>query len=307
MNADSTQASLSREPLEEVMLAMDVVDTLRHAEGLVSRELNADARRNALVERLRGIYRAQGIVVSDSVLEQGVQALEEERFVYQRPKPGPRLWFAELYCSRSTWGKPFLLGLGLLAVLVLGYYFLSVRPLAIERAELPRNFETVFAQIVNISQQDRAIAEAQALLESGRSAMAAEDYALASEQYQAMHDLRAQLESAYKLSIVVDPNESSGVWRVPEINSKARNYYLIVEAVTSSGSLETVTVRNEEDGRQYEVKRWGLRVDEATFEAVAADKQDDGIIQGNVIGRKKRGFLEPTFAIPTTGSAITEW
>ena len=265
MNPVSTEASLSREPLEEVMLAMDVVDTLRHSEGLVSRELNTEARRAALVDRLRDIYQAQGIVVSDAVLEQGVLALEEERFVYERPARSPKVWLAELYCSRSRWGKPFLLGLGLFALLGLGYYFLSVRPVEQERAELPRNLDTVFAQIVNVSKEDTAIAEAQALLESGRSAIASEDYEMASSQYQSLRDLRARLEAAYKLSIVTDPNENSGVWRVPAVNSRARNYYLIVEAVNKGGDREAVIVRNEEDGKQYLVKRWGLRVDEVTF------------------------------------------
>ncbi|MFK7915150.1 MAG: DUF6384 family protein [Pseudomonadales bacterium] len=307
MNAVTTEASLSREPLEELMLAMDVVDTLRHSEGLVSRELNTEARREALVARLRDIYAAQGIAVSEAVLEQGVLALEEERFVYQRPSRSPKVWLAELYCSRSRWGKPFLLFVGLLAILGLGYYFLSVRPVSQERAELPRNLDTVFAQIVNVSKQDLAISEAQALLESGRSAIASEDYAMAATQYQSLRDLRSQLEAAYKLNIVTDPNENSGVWRVPAVNSRARNYYLIVEAVNKGGDRETVVVRNEEDGKQYAVKRWGVRVDEVTFEGVAADKQDDGIIQGNVIGRKQRGYLQPDYDIPTSGATITEW
>ena len=39
--------------LDDLMLAMDVVDTLRHEERLVSRELNEAARESELVERLR--------------------------------------------------------------------------------------------------------------------------------------------------------------------------------------------------------------------------------------------------------------
>jgi hypothetical protein len=50
-----------------------------------------------------------------------------------------------------------------------------------------------------------------------------------------------------------------------------------------------------------------LRVDEETFNRVAADKRDDGIIQNNVVGRKRRGFMEREYTVPTTGAAITEW
>ena len=50
-----------------------------------------------------------------------------------------------------------------------------------------------------------------------------------------------------------------------------------------------------------------VRVDEATYERAVADKQDDGIIQNNLVGRKRRGVLEREYTVPTTGAAITEW
>src|SRR5919112_5084600 len=64
--------------LDEVMLAMDVVDTLRHQENLVSRELSEEQRDAELLERLRQIYRGQGIEVPDRVLQEGVNALKEQ-------------------------------------------------------------------------------------------------------------------------------------------------------------------------------------------------------------------------------------
>lgn len=39
------------------MLAMDVVDTLRHQQGLATRELDSDAKEQQLIDKLRGIYR----------------------------------------------------------------------------------------------------------------------------------------------------------------------------------------------------------------------------------------------------------
>ncbi len=43
-------------PLSDVMLAMDVVDTLRHNQDLVARELNGEAREKQLIDKLREIY-----------------------------------------------------------------------------------------------------------------------------------------------------------------------------------------------------------------------------------------------------------
>ncbi len=43
-------------PLDEVMLAMDVVDTLRHRQDLVARELEGVTREQQLIEKLRAVY-----------------------------------------------------------------------------------------------------------------------------------------------------------------------------------------------------------------------------------------------------------
>ena len=43
--------------LDEIMIAMDVVDTLRHREELVRRELDDEGREAELIARLREIYR----------------------------------------------------------------------------------------------------------------------------------------------------------------------------------------------------------------------------------------------------------
>nr|WP_249787697.1 MULTISPECIES: DUF6384 family protein [unclassified Bradyrhizobium] len=64
---------------------MDVVDTLRHQDNLVSRELSEEQRDAHLLKRLREIYLGQGIEVPDRILVEGVQALKEQRFVYTPP------------------------------------------------------------------------------------------------------------------------------------------------------------------------------------------------------------------------------
>src|SRR5262252_7874903 len=92
-------------PLDELMLAMDVVDTLRHRELMLDREVEAEDRDQRLLVRLREIYTAQGIAVTDEVLAQGVAALREERFVYTAPTPSFRRSLATLYVARGRWGK----------------------------------------------------------------------------------------------------------------------------------------------------------------------------------------------------------
>ncbi len=119
--------------------------------------------------------------------------------------------------------------------------------------------------------------------------------------------LQADIEREYELRVANQPGECSGVWRIPDANPGARNYYIIVEAIDRRGAPVEASVINEEDGKRYRVSRWGLRVDESVFREIAADKTDDGIIQNNRFGVKKRGYLQPEYLMPTTGDAITRW
>lgn len=289
------------------MVAMDVVDTIRHRQLIVEREFDTAGRRQRLVERLRDIYTAQGIEVTDAALEAGVDALEEERFAYSPTPDGASTTLAKLYVRRGRWLKPFM-GVAALAIVIgLAWYVTVASPQNRFEAALPGRIEAAHASIVGRSQSAAATTRANELFDQAQRALRAEAFDNADSTLSDLEALLRELELAYELRIVSRPNEFSGVWRVPDVNADARNYYLIVEAVDASGNLLRRSVRNEEDGRVYEVLKWGVRVDEATFEAMAADKRDDGIIGDYVLGAKAAGKLEPEYRVPTSGATITDW
>jgi hypothetical protein len=302
-------------PLDEVMLAMDVVDTLRHADKLVERELASEDRDRQLKERLRQIYAAQGIDVPDRVLDEGVAALRQERFVYTPPPPGFGRTMAMLWIRRGTWGKALLIGLLVLVVGIGGYVFLVEMPQERRAAEqakelsfvLPQAFANEVVRIKATGADAGVVANAESMATQGAAAAKAGDIAAARHKAAELRALRERLESMYTLRIVSRPGAPSGVFRVPGRNVNARNYYLIVEAVDAQGQPVSVPVTSEEDGKTDTVSTWGLRVSEATFNRVRADKDDDGIIQSNVVGEKRRGRLEPDYRMPVTGGAILAW
>jgi len=123
--------------LDDLMLAMDVVDTLRHQDNLVARELDETRREAQLIERLRQIYRDQGIEVPDRVLHEGVRALKESRFVYTLPSPGLARTLALAWVHRGRTGKA-LLGLLVTAVIGWGAYQVGVVRPAQQRTEQVR-------------------------------------------------------------------------------------------------------------------------------------------------------------------------
>lgn len=301
------QDNADRQPLDDVMLAMDVVDTLRHQQVLIDRELNAEDRDRKLVARLREIYASQGIDVPDHVLEEGVEALKQDRFTYT---PGPDNFqsrLARLYIRRDKWGRPLLLGLGAVLVVVLAYTLLIRGPAQRELAALPGKLEQRHEQLLAQAKGETARERSEALYARASSALVGGDQEAAKALLDQMGALQKEIELEYELRIISRPGERSGVWRIPDANSSARNYYLIVEAVTPDGTVLQRDVVNEEDGKSYRVDKWGLRVDQSLFERIAADKQDDGIIQQSWFGVKRRGYLAPEYLLPTTGAALTSW
>ena len=302
-------------PLDDVMLAMDVVDTLRHDRTLVERELGASAREADLIERLRRIYHDQGIEVPDHILEEGVKALAESRFTYTPPPQSFSTRLATLYVSRGRWGRPILLAL-IALIVALGGYFLVYRPYQAGIAEaarmelaegLPNRLDEVYSAIFNETKVQSALEIAEPWVERGKAAAARgdrEDALAAIDQLEAIH---ATLMAEYSIRIINEPGESTGIWRFPESNTEATNYYLIVEAQDLDGDPVTMPIENEETGQTEEVSRWAIRVPEITYESVRADRQDDGIIQRDVLGVKQYGFLETDYSMPVLDGAITQW
>jgi hypothetical protein len=124
--------------LDEVLLAMDVVDTLRHQRSVVERELQSEDREQELIDKLRKIYADQGLEVSDEVVAQGVRAMREERFAYRPPKKGLKTSLARVYVNRGRWFKAAVLLLVVLAAAWAGYRFLYVVPAERGKTELVR-------------------------------------------------------------------------------------------------------------------------------------------------------------------------
>ncbi|MEQ1930967.1 MAG: DUF6384 family protein [Parvularculaceae bacterium] len=302
--------------LDDVMLAMDVVDTLRHRERLVEMELGGEAREEALIKRLREIYAAQGIEVPDAILKDGVKALEEKRFVYEPPRDGVGVRLAKLYVSRDRWLKPLaiLLGVALFATGAYEFGYAGPRAARLEQTQteltqrLPNALASAREAALSLAIDDPSRARIEAAHRAGAAALGARDARKARAAVLELQQLKDDLNIALTVRIVSRPNEYSGVFRIPDNAPGARNYYLIVEAVDGSGRAHSLDIASEEDQATKRVDKWGVRVPESVFNAVAADKKDDSIIENAVIGEKPKGKLAPEYGkIDGAGGAILEW
>jgi len=308
--------TVHKKPLDEVLVAMDVVDTLRHRDQALLKELDRTGRKADLIKRLREIYEAQGIEVPDHVIEQGVKALEEQRFRYIPPKDSFSVRLAKIYVSRSRWWKPVVGGIVAIGVALSVYQFGYVGPQK-ARAEatqlaltetLPRELAEARQAALEVSADADADRMAESLYQTGLEAVQGGRVSDARQAIDGLEQLETDLSSIYDVRVVYGPNEPrSGVFRLNDAAAQVTNYYLIVEAVSPGGELITVPITSEEDRTTKRVTRWGQRVSEAAFDEIAADKQDDLIIQNAVIGQKARGQLSPDYRVTTPGGAILEW
>ena len=312
---DTAVAPGKPQALDDIMIAMDVVDTLRHREDLVRRELSEEDRETELIARLRKIYKDQGIDVPDSVLADGVKALKESRFVYTPPPRGWKRTLLTLWARRESFGKRAAALVALVAASLTGYHVLVTRPaqLADDRARveitqtIPKDLKQAHADVLAVAGDEAAKQKANALLADGERLIRSGDRAGAKKVGGELAALRDELTREYTLTIVSRTGESTGVWRRPPGNSTARNYYIIVEAIGPDGRKLSLPIRNEESGATETVTKFGVRVPQNVFEAVAQDKRDDGIVQRNRLGIKRRGMLAIDYQMPFEGGFITKW
>jgi hypothetical protein len=298
-----------------VMLAMDVVDTLRHEEMLVTRELDEGRREAELTERLRSIYKSQGIEVSDEVIRQGVAAIKEDRFAYTPPRPGLGVTLAKVWIARRKIGRTLSVVLLALGIGGAGWWFGVEQPRRSEAARLeqeigqviPRSLAAAHQEARSEARVDNARARADQILADGQAALRRRDAAGGRKAIADLEALRSTLTQEYWLRIISRPGEQTAIWRVPARNPNARNYYALVEAVTPEGRALSLPIQSEEDGRTESVSKFGVRVSAETFGQIARDKQDDGIVQRNRLGEKRRGEIDVTYLIPVMSGYITKW
>ncbi len=310
----ATEVQPAPAKLDDLMMAMDVVDTLRHRDRLIERELNEDLREEQLVERLRALYKSQGLDVPDRVIAQGVKALKESRFVYTPPKPGFDRWLAHVWVKRASIGKWLGVSLAILGLAGGTYHFSVVRPerqrLEAARIELtqtlPRELAAAHQAIVGDAQVPAARQRADALLAEGHAALERHNANGARTALASLDELSNKLRQEYTLRIAGRPEDQTGFFR-ENPRYQGRAYFAVVNAIDPKGNPVKIPVRNDETNQTETVSRFAVRVPSETFEAIRQDKSKNGIVQNARLAEKRRGFIDPGFLMPVLDGRITRW
>ena len=105
----AASAELTADRLSATLLTMDVVDELRHRDAEVKDLAEKGLDDAGLKRRLADIYRAQGIEVSESILDAGIAAQRERRYIYVAPT-GFKSWLARQWIRRTAVAKRISVG-----------------------------------------------------------------------------------------------------------------------------------------------------------------------------------------------------
>jgi hypothetical protein len=161
-------------------------------------------------------------------------------------------------------------------------------------------------RVVNLARTDEGQRQAGALRAEGMFALGRKDSAGARRVMTQLEALRQILSAEYSIQIV--SSNPSGVERIPDVNERARNYYVLVQALDPSQKPIPMEIRSEETGQTRKVEIWGVRVSPEQYKAVRNDKRDNGIIENNLVGAKKVGFLDAEYDLTRVQRGfITEW
>jgi hypothetical protein len=280
-------------PLDDVMLAMDVVDTLRHDERLALREMDEARRETELLARLTRIYASQGITVPEPVLREGVAALKESRFAYTPPPQGWKTLVARAWVQRGR----VALALGaLLLALGLAWFTYDAAVLAPRRA-IATGAEIALTQIAETDPTPEAATRAEGLAREVRRALASGDADAASAALAVLRDLARTLPLSYELRIV------STTSRTRPRALHQRDHFVIVEAVAPDGAPLTLTIPNAE-GEPVETARFALPVEEAVLLRIRRDEAGGGVLNVPPLAVKRAGEPAPDYRLPVTGPPV---
>ncbi|MEK6800496.1 MAG: DUF6384 family protein, partial [Nanoarchaeota archaeon] len=170
---------------------------------------------------------------------------------------------------------------------------------------------TLYGSIRAIVKEEEASQRGESLYQEAKQLAASADVSRLSETVSQLQILDNILNQEYTLRIVNRSGVRSGIDRyyTDQGGKRVSGYYLIVEAIDSKGNALQMDIRNEESGQTERATMWGERIPNEVYERVKEDKLDNGIINDDVVGRKKKGYLkeEMTMRDLIKQGQITRW
>lgn len=304
--------------IAEMTRLMDVAAAIRKERLTAEQQLNIAETKQLLRERLLETARITGDPVTAQEIDAAIDAYYERRHEFAPPEPGLETLLASVYVRRGTLTKIALLLATAAAIVWSSFAFGLVGPKRAKRAldKLYGQAQTTAAVVDQLAQTPDLHEQAEQFLARAEAARAAGDAGALRTLNAELMERVATLKQQYTLRVAGGEGEQSGVDRYFEDDAGKRisGYYLIVEAQSPSGEPVRLPVYDAELKRTVLTSRWAEQVPQEVYDAVAADKQADGVLDTRDFAEKEVGRLEPTIRLTgpdgaplTRGRQITQW
>ena len=299
--------SPDRTPLapHEMLRVMDAAQVIHERRAALDEHEGFD--REATIREIQVMYEELGDLVDAETIEKALDEYLTQRYAFTPAPGGLRRNLALLYIRRGWVATRVILPTAAAATLVWGgFAYVEGRAQRIQEREaaalvtLETDIDRLHDAVLGLAAEDLVRQRAELLSQEAAAQIAAgntDALRTTADRLQNLHDLVA---AEYRIEV------TGGTWRVHDSNPNIRNHYLLVRALDADGNTSTVPVRNEETGATRRVSEWGERVPQEIYDRVAADKQDNGIIDDEEFGFKPRGFITAERRHPDVGQ-ITEW
>jgi len=183
----------------------------------------------------------------------------------------------------------------------------------------------VYSDIERIAKEETTRMEAEQIYSDAQQAIVSADVPALKKASEELGEIDMDLNQDYQVRVVSRPGVKSGVDRYSEPGHKFSGWYLVHEAVdTQTGQIVPVRITNSETGKRERVNMWADRVkgndpdliekiqrgykDSSLLVSVILDKMDNGIIDNNIMGAKKKGYMHYKLNSPEfEGKQITQW
>ena len=292
--------------LSEMMRIMDVATEMRNQRETVEKEFAVDETKRILREKLLQTTAITGERVTEAEVDAAIEAYFSTLYTYHEPEGSPSLWLAHLYVRR---GHLAIVGLLAVTLLVTGWWTMHIATTKFSRsARSNRKASRIESSISSDLMRARALSKDSTVIEEldrwqDQTKLAREqlDIETLDKIKNQLAELLTQIDDAYEVRILADPNDKSGFTRYFEDeNGQRPAYYLIVYAKNEKGQLVRRTIENAETRQSVTVDRWAEQVPKDVYDRIAEDKKSDGILNETLFAVKERG--KPNEEIRLDGS-----
>ena len=290
--------------LSEMMRIMDVATEMRNQRETVEKEFAVDETKRLLREKLLQTTAITGERVTEAEVDAAIEAYFSTLYTYHEPKGSPSLMLAHLYVRR---GHLAIVALLAMTLLVTGWWTMHIATTRFSRsARIDRKAARIESSISSNLKRARSLSRESAVTEEldrwqeqTRLAREQRDTETLDKINSRLTELLTQLNDAYEVRILADPDQQSGFTRYFEDeNGRRPAYYLIVYAKNEKGQPIRRTIENAETRKSISVDRWAEQVPKEVYDRIAEDKKSDGILNETLFAVKEAGKSTEEIRLP---------